>query len=323
MNYTKELTSVESLPVLIIGDVMVDSYIWGNVERISPEAPVPVVSITHTENRLGGAANVAKNIAALKLQPVLCSVIGDDDAGKVLQRILNENGISSEFCIENEKRKTTIKTRIISGNHQILRVDNEQTNTISPEIENKLRDTILQIFFSKEIAAIIIEDYDKGVITKELIEFITTIANQKSIPILVDPKKRNFLDYKNITIFKPNLKEFTEGVGKSCKSTDLSHLFILAKEFIERQNVKIVMITLSENGIFVANEHEYFHVPSKVRHVADVSGAGDTVISTATACYLAQLPLPEIAEISNIAAGLVCEQPGVITIDRDFLFEHL
>lgn len=323
MNYINQLSNIESQSVLIIGDVMVDSYIWGAVDRISPEAPVPVVNVTETENRLGGAANVVKNIAALKLNPILCTVVGNDETANVLFELLENAKISTKFCIKSPQRKTTLKTRILSGNHQILRVDTEHTNSVSPELTMEMTNVVQKLLASHSVNAIIIEDYDKGVVTPELIQNITKFAKKYSIPVFVDPKKRNFNYYSDITVFKPNFKEFTEGVGKSCKKTDLSHLFILSKDFLEKQNIEILMITLSEHGIFIANKDEYIHIPSQVRYVSDVSGAGDTVISTAVACFLAKLPMADIARISNIAAGLACEQPGVVTINQEQLFKNL
>lgn len=323
MNYKQKFTDIAGLPVLVIGDVMVDTYIWGSVERISPEAPVPVVSVTHTEHRLGGAANVVKNLAALGLKPLVCTVIGNDDAGATLVQLLHHSGIDHSHSIVHEQRKTTVKTRVLSGNHQILRIDNEQTNSVSPEITEKLCKKIQKMLVSKSVSAIVFQDYDKGVITKELIEFTAKFALKYSVPIFVDPKKRNFLCYDSATLFKPNFKEFVEGIGKQCKKQDIEHLFILAKEFMTKHSIEMVMITLSEHGIFIANQHEYTHIPSQVRHVADVSGAGDTVISTTVACHLAQLPMFDVARISNIAAGLACEQPGVVTITLEQLLTHV
>lgn len=323
MNYKQQFAAITIKPVLVIGDVMVDSYIWGNVDRISPEAPVPVVSVTHTEHRLGGAANVVKNLAALGLQPIICTVIGTDEAGNIMRDLLCKSGVSDEYCIENNQRKTTVKTRIVSGNHQILRVDNEQTNSVSPEITAELCKKTQKLLASKSVSAIVFQDYDKGVITTELIDFVTKFAQKYNVPVFVDPKKRNFSQYNMATLFKPNFKEFTEGVGKQCKKQDIEHLHILAKDFMLKHDIQMVMITLSEHGMFIANQSEYTHIPSQVRHVSDVSGAGDTVISTAVACYLAQLPMNEIARISNIAAGLACEQPGVVTITIEQLLKHI
>jgi rfaE bifunctional protein kinase chain/domain len=321
--YKELLRNVEQNTVIVIGDVMIDSYVWGKVDRISPEAPVPVVSVNKTENRLGGAANVAQNLAALQLSPILCSVIGCDETAIILKELLHKNSLNTDYCIEIPERKTTCKQRVLSGNHQILRIDTEQTEEISENVRNTLFKSICQAIETKHAKAIIFEDYDKGVISKELIEQVTTIALQKQIPVFVDPKKRNFMNYTNITLFKPNLKEFIEGSGCEVSANNLQKLFEVSKKFMHKQSIENIMITLSEHGIFVANKHGYHHLPSMVRHIADVSGAGDTVISTAIACWLAYIELPEIARIANVAAGIACEQPGVVTINQKQLLENI
>lgn len=322
-NYKNLLQNIENNAVIVIGDVMIDAYVWGKVDRISPEAPVPVVNVNKTENRLGGAANVAQNLAALKLVPILCAVIGCDEAGATLKNLLRKSSLNVEYCIEIPERKTTCKQRILSGNHQILRIDTEQTDEISNATRSALFKSICLAIETQHAKAIVFEDYDKGVISKELIEEVVAMAKQKQIPVFVDPKKRNFMNYTNITLFKPNLKEFIEGSSKQVDALDLEQLFEVSKEFMRKQSIENLMITLSEHGIFVANEQGYHHLPSMVRHVADVSGAGDTVISTTIACWLAHIALPEIAKIANVAAGIACEQPGVVTINQKQLLENI
>lgn len=315
--------SAQPKSIMVVGDIMLDSYIWGSVDRISPEAPVPVVNVESTEDRLGGAANVVKNIASLGMKPILCSVVGDDDSGKKFFEILRRRNITSDYCVVSKNRKTTIKTRVICGKQQMLRVDSEQTDVISAEVNNQLQDAIKTAIQRESISAIILQDYDKGVFSKELIDFVVTEAQKQNIPVLVDPKKRNFNNFKNVTLFKPNFKEFTEGLGKTCKKSDCEALFGLAKEFMSTQNIETMMITLSELGIFVADKNHYVQIPTQVRHVADVSGAGDTVISTAAVCYVLGLPIEEVARISNIAGGLVCEQPGVVTVEKEQLLNYI
>lgn len=309
--------------IMVVGDIMLDSYIWGSVDRISPEAPVPVVNVDSTEDRLGGAANVVKNIASLGMKPILCSVVGDDEPGKKFFEILRQRNITSDYCVVDSNRKTTIKTRVICGKQQMLRVDTEQTDVIPIDITEKLQKSIKTAIQQESISAIILQDYDKGVFSKKLIDFVVSEAKQHNIPVLVDPKKRNFNNFKNVTLFKPNFKEFTEGLGKTCKKNDSEALFGLAKEFMSAQNIETMMITLSELGIFVADKNHYVQIPTQVRHVADVSGAGDTVISTASVCYVLGLPIEEVARISNIAGGLVCEQPGVVTIEKEQLLNYI
>lgn len=319
MNYKAEFEKTSTKAIMVIGDVMLDSYIWGNVDRVSPEAPVPVVNVVSTEDRLGGAANVVKNIASLGMKPILCSVVGDDIAGKNFFAILNRRGIDSKYCVIDSDRKTTVKTRIICGKQQMLRVDSEQTDILSNTILEKLKESIKLALKEQEISAVILQDYDKGVFSQELIHFVVDLAKKHCIPVLVDPKKRNFSNFTNVSLFKPNFKEFTEGLGKTCNKENYDQLFVLAKEFMLKQNIDTMMITLSEYGIFIANRNKFVHIPTQVRHVADVSGAGDTVISTAAVCYVLGFPMEEVARISNIAGGLVCEQPGVVTVEKNQL----
>lgn len=323
MDYKAIFKKSSEKAIMVVGDIMLDSYIWGSVDRISPEAPVPVVNESSIEDRLGGAANVVKNIASLGMKPILCSVVGNDDAGKKFFGILQRRNISSDYCVVADNRKTTVKTRIICGKQQMLRVDSEQTDVICDEIRISLQNNIQKAIAEQQISAIILQDYDKGVFSKELIEFVVSEAKKKSIPVLVDPKKRNFCNFKNVTLFKPNFKEFTEGLGKTCRKDDSESLFALAKEFMAAQGIETMMITLSELGIFVADANRYVQIPTQVRHVADVSGAGDTVISTAAVCYVLGFPMEEIARISNIAGGLVCEQPGVVTVEKEQLIQHI
>ncbi len=322
MNYKKEFEEAEEKAIMIIGDVMLDSYIWGSVDRVSPEAPVPVVNVSSTEDRLGGAANVVKNIASLGMKPILCSVVGDDEAGRKFFDILAKREIPSQYCVVDHERKTTVKTRVICGKQQMLRVDSEQTNELDENIQQELKNNIVKAITEQKVSAIILQDYDKGIFCKQFIEFVAELAAQKNIPVLVDPKKRNFNNFKNISLFKPNFKEFTEGIGKTCAKDDYIGLYTLARDFMLKNNIATMMITLSEHGIFVANKDRYIHIPTQVRHVADVSGAGDTVISTAAVCYVLGFPMEEVARISNIAGGLVCEQPGVVTVEKNQLI-HL
>lgn len=322
MDYKKEFEKAEGKAIMVIGDIMLDSYIWGSVDRVSPEAPVPVVNVSSTEDRLGGAANVVKNIASLGMKPILCSVVGNDDAGKKFFNILDKRGISSQYCVVDHNRKTTVKTRVICGKQQMLRVDSEQTNELDETIQQELQKNVVKAIAEQNVSAIILQDYDKGVFCAEFIQFVAKQASEKNIPVLVDPKKRNFNNFKNISLFKPNFKEFTEGIGKTCAKDDFTSLYSLARDFMLKNNIATMMITLSEHGIFVANQEQYIHIPTQVRHVADVSGAGDTVISTAAVCYVLGFPMEEVARISNIAGGLVCEQPGVVTVEKNQLI-HL
>jgi len=308
--------------ILIIGDVMVDAYAWGEVDRISPEAPVPIFSCSSRENRLGGAANVALNIKSLGANPILCSVIGDDDRGKDFVNLLSEIQQEQSGIVVSSHRRTTVKTRFISNNQHVIRIDEEDTHELADDTETSFIKHVLNLLDSKNIDAIVFEDYDKGLITKKLIETVTDKAKQMEIPVLVDPKKRHYSDYKNVTLFKPNFKEFLEGSNLSIEKGDIDGLFRAAKQFQSEMGVDKLLITLSELGVFISNENTYEHIPAVVRKIADVSGAGDTVISVATLCLAAGMNAKEIAAISNLAGGIVCEIPVVVPIDKEQLLSE-
>lgn len=314
------------LKVLIIGDVMIDSYLWGKVERISPEAPVPVVAVDKRQERLGGAANVALNVQALGATPILCSVIGDDAKGNLFRTLLKQNKLSTVGIIVSKKRITTSKYRIISGSHQMLRVDEEMNTQISKSENKQLFATIKNLILKEKIDVIIFQDYDKGVISSELIGLVVDLANKKNIPITVDPKKRNFSFYKNVTLFKPNLKEIREGLKIEVDASDKENLVTVARQLEKLLKNKLTLITLSERGVFINDNRikPSLHkiIPAHQRSIADVSGAGDTVISTASLCLALNLSANKIASISNLSGGLVCEEIGVIPIDKIKLLEE-
>lgn len=305
-----------SLNVLIIGDVMMDSYLWGKVERISPEAPVPVVSVIKKENRLGGAANVALNIQSLGANPILCAVIGDDIEGETFLNLLDTQKLSNAGIVKVTNRPTTVKTRIIGGNQQIVRLDSETDKVVNNETTQEILERIFQIMETTEINAIIFEDYDKGLITECLIESVVNHANEKNIITAVDPKKRNFLSYKNVTLFKPNLKELREGIKQDVNAKNATELTAAVNFLQNKLNAKLVMVTLSELGVYMSSKKENQTIPAHIRDIADVSGAGDTVIATTALCLAAGLNAFDTAAISNLAGGLVCEQVGVVSINK-------
>jgi len=308
--------------IIVIGDAMVDAYLWGKVDRISPEAPVPVVACTQQENRLGGAANVALNIQALGASPILCSVVGDDDKGLILRELLHAENLTDEGVFVDSSRPTTVKSRIISDNQHLLRVDWEKTDNLSPEVEVAFINHILALIDKHTVDAIVFEDYDKGAITPELIRRIVEKAKAMNIPTLVDPKKRNFSAYNGVTLFKPNYKELVEGLKLDVKKNDFDGIFDAAKYIHSQMGVELVFITLSELGVFISNGDRYSAIPAHMREIADVSGAGDTVISTASLCLAAGLSPEETATIANIAGGLVCEKVGVVPISKVLLLEE-
>ena len=308
---------------IVIGDAMVDTYMWGKVDRMSPEAPVPIVSVIKRENRLGGAANVSLNLKALGATPILFSVIGDDETGKIFKKLLEKRDLSSEGIFVDTQRNTTLKNRIISKGQHIARVDEETTDFINSEIETTIINAIKKLIEKNPIDVIIFVDYDKGMVTPTLFETINNLALEKGIPTAVDPKKCNFLNYKNISLFKPNFKEFVEGIGLPLKKGDLESLKNVADKFKRKQNFKLIFITLSELGVFISNGIKEQHFPAVIRYIADVSGAGDTVISVASLAMAAKLQPKTMALMSNLAGGLVCEKLGVVPIDKEQLIKEM
>lgn len=322
MNYEKLFSKFNDLRILVIGDVMVDAYILGKVNRISPEAPVPVVSFEQEEKRVGGAGNVALNLVALGAQPIVCSVIGDDEQGQALTNLLAEKGISSQGIITSKNRKTTVKTRIIASKQQLLRIDSETTSPINLMEENALLLQIL-ILINKGIDGIIFEDYNKGVLTEKLIQQVIALAKVAKIPTTVDPKKDNFFAFKGVTLFKPNLKELKEGMNISFDFKSQQHLFEQAvTDLEEKLENTISFVTLSEFGVFIKEGNQNKYIEAHLRNIADVSGAGDTVIAVATLCLIVGATISDIAGISNVAGGLVCEQSGVVSISKEELIKE-
>ncbi len=317
------LKSFEDKKILIVGDVMVDEYVWGEVTRISPEAPVPVVSCENREFRMGGAANVAINIKNMGAHPIMCSVIGNDEIGSVYRSLLKKREMTDMGIIESVERVTTVKTRIIGNQQHLLRVDKEIIDFISKTEEELLTTKIKSIIATDKIDALIFQDYDKGVLTPTIIKEITSLANKEGIPTLVDPKKRSFSLYDDVSLFKPNFKELVEGMNITLKKGNNEGLFEQAKE-LHRKGVKYVMITLSERGVFISDGNEYKVIPAEFRDITDVSGAGDTVVSIAALCLASGLSPFQTAFLSNMAGGLVCEKVGVIPISPEMLLnEHI
>ncbi|MBI2279300.1 MAG: D-glycero-beta-D-manno-heptose-7-phosphate kinase [Bacteroidetes bacterium] len=319
----EEITSLfnnfNKLNVLIIGDVMIDAYYFGKVDRISPEAPVPVVSVQRKENRLGGAANVALNIQELGANPILCSVIGNDDDAIIFDKLLASKKLSNQGIINSSNRITTVKTRIIGNNHQMLRVDAEIDNDLIDQDKAELIAKIIAIINQQKIDAVVFEDYDKGIISSVVIEEVVNICNEKNIPTTVDPKKRNFLHYHNVSLFKPNLKELKEGLNIEINPKELENISTAVAQLNNQLNNKITFITLSEYGVYIAKQNKQHLEKAHVRNISDVSGAGDTVISVATLCLALKQPIEIIAALSNLAGGIVCEKVGVVPIQKDEL----
>ncbi len=305
------------LKALVVGDVMVDSYLWGKVDRISPEAPVPVVHVTSRSSRLGGAANVALNLKALGADPIVVSVIGDDDNAMRLDRLFQDQHLSTVGLLRSKDRSTTVKTRVISGHQHVVRVDEEQEDDLDQQDEDRFIQLFSRLVKEESPAVIVLEDYNKGVLTAGSIAAIISIAKQHRVPVAVDPKKKNFFAYKDVDLFKPNLKELREGSKVDVEANDLASIREAVDLLQQRLNNSISLITLSEHGAYVRQGGSEHIVKAHVRKIADVSGAGDTVIAVAALALALGKSAADIAELSNLAGGLVCEEVGVVPIDRE------
>tara|TARA_R110001592_G_scaffold284083_1_gene552358 strand:- start:195 stop:1190 length:996 start_codon:yes stop_codon:yes gene_type:complete len=308
------------LRVLVIGDVMVDSYVFGKVSRISPEAPVPIVLTERKEKRLGGAANVALNIQALGATPVPCAIVGNDLDGEFFLQRLEEKGIPNSGIITSSERDTTVKERILAGAHQMLRVDTETDKELSATEQAQLLTNIKRLLPSCDV--VVFEDYDKGVINATIIEETISEASRLGIPTVVDPKKRNFMDYKGATLFKPNLKELREGLNIQVDPKNMDSVRDGVTLLQSKLNAKMVMVTLSEYGVFIKDNSETHLIPAHIRHISDVSGAGDTVISVMACALAVGMSAQKAAALANLAGGLVCEHVGVVPINKEDLMEE-
>lgn len=308
--------------VLVVGDVMTDAYINGQVTRMSPEAPVPVVDLQTQEQRIGGAGNVALNLIALGAKAVLASVIGQDIPGQELQQMLGNAGIQTDALIVSTERKTTIKTRVLSNGKQMLRIDTEDQHDLSSAETQALQQAILHLF-DQGIDGLLLEDYNKGVLTTQLIEWLISEANIRQIPIAVDPKKKNFFAYIGCTLFKPNLKELKEGLQIEFNYLkDPSVLHHAIEQLQNQLKSRYTFVTLSEHGVQLYDGQNHHHQPAHIRNIADVSGAGDTVIATTCLCLICGASPSLIAALANLAGGLVCESPGVVSINKEKLLQE-
>ncbi len=308
--------------VLIIGDVMIDRYVYGSVTRISPEAPVPVLEWKKTENRLGGAANVALNIKALDAIPYLLGIAGDDDDGLLFRQLLTNESIENQHIILVDGRPTTVKSRMMAGGQQLLRLDQESTKDNDEHTECILLNKMRYLIETERIDVIIFQDYNKGLLTKTMIKKALILAQKHNIPTCVDPKKKNFTAFQNVTLFKPNLKEISAFLNKSI-ATNLDDLKLAAQEFRLKSNCKNLMITLSEKGIFIENEENHSILPTTPRPIADVCGAGDTVISVAALGIACGFDIGQIAVFCNVAGGQVCEEIGVVPINKERFWKEI
>jgi rfaE bifunctional protein kinase chain/domain len=310
------------LKVAVIGDVMLDTYWWGKVERISPEAPVPVVVLTSKDYRLGGAAIVALNLKAFNTPVAMFSVIGDDDEGKLLVKRLSEEGIGTSHVLTSSGRITTNKSRIISRNQQMMRLDAEMTSDLDAADENRLIDEVKHYIEMEQPQVLIFEDYNKGVLTERVITTVIEICRQNKVITTVDPKRKNFFTYQGVTIFKPNLKEVKEALSLLSIELTPDCLHNIHKSLSLQLHHDVSLITLSENGIFYHDTATAGIIATHIRNISDVSGAGDTVIAVASLVFAATGNVVLMAEIANIAGGLVCEEVGTVAINKERLLEE-
>ncbi len=322
MNFEELFASFRDKKVAIIGDVMLDTYWWGQVDRISPEAPVPVVALQKKELRVGGAANVALNTVSLCADTTILSIIGNDADGDELLRLLEANQIHTQYILRSGNRITTNKTRVMSRNQQMMRLDSEITQDIDTGLEEQLLTQVRSYFIAEKPDVLIFEDYNKGVLTERVISELISLCKEYQVVTSVDPKKKNFLSFKGVTLFKPNLKEVKEGLNLLTDAIDLPDLQQMHRTLQQYLHHEISFITLSEKGVFYQQGDEVKLIPTHIRNIADVSGAGDTVIAVASLVYASTRNMLLAAEMANIAGGLVCEEVGTAAIDRERLLKE-
>lgn len=322
MDFDKLFEQFSSVKIGVIGDVMLDTYWWGHVDRISPEAPVPVVALDKKEYRIGGAGNVALNLASLGAKVSVLSVTGQDDDGEVLKKMFDTNNIHTNYLLQSRSRITTNKSRIISRNQQMMRLDAEITTDLSPEDENILLKQVEKYIQDEKPQVIIFEDYNKGILTEKVIREIISLCKASKVITSVDPKRKNFFNYRDVDIFKPNLKEVKEGLNLMTDDFSLSTLETIHGQLHSKLRHSISFITLSEKGIFYQQNGTSRIIPSHLRNISDVSGAGDTVIAVGSLLYAVTKDIDLMAEVANIAGGIVCEEVGTVAIRKDILLRE-
>jgi len=322
MDFEKLFQDIKQLKVAVIGDIMLDTYWWGNVDRISPEAPVPVVAVTKKEQRIGGAGNVALNIASLGARVHMLSVLGKDEDGEQLTGLLQQNHINTQYLVHSEERITTNKIRIISRNQHMMRLDAEMADDMAVTDEDRLLYAFENYIAAENPNVVILEDYNKGVLTENVIKRIVTLCKKNQILTAVDPKRKNFFTYEGVDIFKPNFKEVKDGLNIIREEINISVLKDMHLLLQEKLHHRISLITLSEKGVFYQQEDNASIIPTHIRSIADVSGAGDTVIAVAALVFAATTDAGLMAEIANIAGGLVCEEVGTVAINKTLLIDE-
>jgi len=301
---------------------MLDTYLWGHVERISPEAPVPVVTLDSREYRIGGAGNVALNLAVLGANVATFSVLGRDADGEALEGLLENRGVNVAYHVKSDTRITTNKARVMGRNQQMMRLDSETVRDLTRAEEDELLGHVRRYLESEQPQVMIFEDYNKGVLTDRVIREVLALCRQYEVITAVDPKRKNFFSYEGVTIFKPNLKEVREGLNILLDEVNLPALERVHGLLAEKMGHEISLITLSEKGVFYHERSRAAIISSHVRNIADVSGAGDTVIAVASLVYAKTRDAGLMAEVANIAGGLVCEEVGTAAISKERLLEE-
>lgn len=322
VDFDELFRAFSSIKIGVIGDVMLDTYWWGHVERISPEAPVPVVSLDKKEYRIGGAGNVALNLASLGAQTSIFAAIGNDDDGNVLKGLLDGNKINTAYLLKSNDRITTNKARIIGRNQQMMRLDSETTKDLSAADEEEIIGAVGKYLETEKPGVIIFEDYNKGLLTERVIMAVIDLCKAHHVFTTVDPKRKNFFSYRGVDVFKPNLKEVKEGLNLLLEQVSEETLKNIHAQLSKKIGHRISFITLSEKGVFYQHKEQTEIIPSHLRNIADVSGAGDTVIAVASLVYAATKDVKLMAEVANIAGGLVCEEVGTVAIDKGRLLHE-
>lgn len=314
----KRVDGFRGVKVLVIGDLMLDRYIWGKVSRISPEAPVPVVEVTGDSVMLGGAANVANNIVSLGGQAALLGTVGEDREGYALEALLDEKRIVKSL-VRDASRPTSIKTRVIAHSQQVVRFDMEDRNGLSGSALREMKDRLAALL--PEYDAVVVSDYKKGVVTPELMRLILKLARGKKSFIAVDPKVDHFPMYRGVSLITPNVKEASEGSG--VEITDEESLLRAGRTLLKRLKPGAVLITRGEEGMSLFTPARVSHIKTAARKVFDVTGAGDTVIAAFTLAHAAGASLEEAAHIANHAAGIVVGEVGTAAVAAGALRESL
>ncbi|HEY3197115.1 MAG TPA: D-glycero-beta-D-manno-heptose-7-phosphate kinase [Nitrospirales bacterium] len=306
--------------VLVIGDLILDQYIWGPVSRISPEAPVPIVNVSSETMHLGGAANVSNNVRSLGGRVELCGVIGTDDAGRQFTEVLRSHGIGSDGVVTDRDRPTTRKTRIVAHNQQLVRFDVERCHAISGVLEARISRYVAACI--RSVSAVVVSDYAKGVITARVMADVIGLADRHKIPVIVDPKVRHIDYYKGVTVLTPNHLEAIQAAG--LQGEDENTLLEAGRQLHQRLGCRAVLITRGERGmsLFEGGGH-VTHIPTVARQVYDVTGAGDTVVATLALALAAGAPMRQAAQLSNYAAGIVVGMLGTGTVTPAQLQEAL